>query len=317
MNPLSVSAPTSEGWDIVIVGGGLAGAFAAGELGLRGLGVLLLEPSHALGGECTRSKCPSSPLMESPGEFADEIRKQAAQISEDRSDLSRSFLLELSLEQALLHTGAKILYGALPRNVARDNNRKTTTVHAAVKAGIVPCEASQGILLRRHHPESDSLWALHAVLLVGAENHSEVTGEFEIATTRLRYRIPAASPDSHTRLWLSWEVPSSDGWEIEKILASAIPSLLPVLRENEPALRKIEVIYIADEPLILSNGKHTGSWTWMSANPALMEELQAPSFPTSPPPDPLLLPDHLAAQLAEEGCWVAETLLTATTLRGV
>lgn len=298
MDSKTTSAPTSEGWDVVLAGGGLAAAVTAGELALRGQSVLLLEPSHVLGWECTRSKCPSITLRDAKGDFMDEVRRHADLLSSGMADLSNVFLLEMALEQALLHVGGRVLYGAHLLHANANPHRGTVEACVAVKAQQILLEASQGVLMSRPPVAGDER-VVHSVLVVGIDNPQELQGEIEVSGVQVRFRIPPPATSSKGTLWVSWDAKSADQWAVEKILATVIPDLAAQLREKFESVSQLEIIYVGDHPLHFVGDQYSSSWTWLAAGEPRDEmTLQLPDPLVD---EPLKTVDNLAGWLAAGG----------------
>jgi hypothetical protein len=281
-HPNNLNLPESETWDYVIADGGLAGVIAAGELALNAHAVLIVEPRTALGREGTRSRCPVGSLLTQPGRgaFLRRVEQTAKAMARRPEDLGNPFLLEIALEKAFLEAGGKILYGATPFAVTTTDAGSVSEIEVATKSGKISCAASRDILMTAIRPGSERT-VVHGILIIGAKNPLELRGEFSFRGRTLSYRAPAADPSGRTQIWLSWEVPDFDLWEVEKVLGQSVVSLIRDIRSRHDTLKDVEIVYFWDEPLGFVDGGYAVEFRWARNSESV---LPGPADGTRVPP---------------------------------
>ncbi|MBQ7010699.1 MAG: FAD-dependent oxidoreductase [Clostridia bacterium] len=137
-------------YDVVVVGGGMAGTFAAVAAAREGASVLLVEKNGYLGGAATAGLVhPFMPYFERPGgKIANaglftELLRRLHEIGASPSDKSCFFndqLLKVTLDRLLVEAGVSMLFGCMVGEVDMDGE-SIKKVHAYSPAGKISLSA--------------------------------------------------------------------------------------------------------------------------------------------------------------------------------
>jgi len=203
----------------------------------------------------------------------------------------------------------------MPFGVPQDSGRSTVLMKVMTKSGQLSFEASQGILCGAEISASQYEIA-RGVLLAGATNTGEISGEFCLGELRFSYHVPpvdAAAVTGRTCAWLVWNHGNADDcWDAERVLAQSLLPLLQHLRAKHPELVSASVIYVADEPLAFVEGQFRATMRWTEPGESSREWGLPLADSTMDFPARI---DRLPNQRVEQGMAFAQRILSTQASR--
>lgn len=245
--------------EVVIAGGGITGAVAAGELALRGVEVLLVQSRNTLLHEIVRAQLPLGQWGQGAGSFRLELLRRASLLEGGRGQSPLPFSLELVAEQFLSERGVRILYegfpfaceqGIEPRGGAAVSVACRGRAGRVLASGCVLDCSDRAVLLRAagaaHEPVSPSPTRL-VLKLVGLGEAS--AARIGVKTARGDLTVAVPPPDERGWALAQIRVPAGcPGWdEVEPAMAAVCADVLEAVRAFSPAYAEAALAFIGDE----------------------------------------------------------------------